>query len=334
MQSSDLGLLVVLDALLQEGSVTGAARRVGLSTPAMSHALARARRRLGDPILVRAGRAMALTPRAEALRARVHTIVAEAEQALAAPRPSAPAEFDRSFVVHASDYVLAVLGVELDRVLVGEAPGLSVRFVPNTPEDAVRLREGDSDLAVGIYGDLPGEMRTRRLLTDRLVCAVREGSRAVGRRLTLEDFVQLPHIQVAPRGRPGGYVDDLLRERGLERRVARAVPYFVAALELAARTDYLLTVSERLARSLAPRLGLRILEPPIRLRPYALSLVWHPRFDGDPEHRWFREAFVRAASAAADGVHPDARTRLDATDPTAGPGRRKHRARTLHRTKR
>jgi DNA-binding transcriptional LysR family regulator len=333
MQPSDLALLVALDALLQEGSVTSAARRVGLSTPAMSHALARARRRLGDPLLVRAGRAMALTPRAAALRARVHTIVAEAGQVLAPPRRSAPAEFDRTFVVHASDHVLAVLGVELDRVLVDEAPGLSVRFVPNTPEDADRLREGESDLAVGIYGPLPREMRTRRLLTDRFVCVVREDSRVVGRRLTLEDFVRLPHIQVAPRGLPGGYVDDVLRERGLERRVARAVPYFLTALELAARTDYLLTVSERLARAAAARLRLRLLDPPIALRPYALSLVWHPRFDGDGEHRWLREAFVRAAAAAAQEVHPDARSRLDPSDPTSGSGRRKRRARELHRMK-
>ena len=227
-----------------------------------------------------------------------------------------------------------MLGVELDRVLVGEAPGLSVRFVPNTPEDAVRLREGNSDLAVGIYGELPREMRTRRLLTDRFVCVVRDGSRAPGGRLTLEEFVRRPHIQVAPRGLPGGYVDDVLHERGLARRVARAVPYFLTALDLAARTDYILTISERLARTAAPRLGLRILEPPIPLRPYALSLVWHPRFDGDAEHRWFRDAFVRAAAAAADDVHPDARTRLDPTDPTSGPGRRKRRGRSLHRTKR
>ncbi|HVE85240.1 MAG TPA: LysR family transcriptional regulator, partial [Myxococcales bacterium] len=164
MEPSDLGLLVTLDALLQEGSVTRAARRAGLSTPAMSHALARIRQKLQDPLLVRSGRGMVLTPRAEALRARVHTVVTQARQALEPERPFVPAELARAFVVHATDYVLAVLGLAVDRLLREEAPGVSVRFVPNTPDDPALLRDGGSDLAVGIYGDLPQEMRSRVLL--------------------------------------------------------------------------------------------------------------------------------------------------------------------------
>jgi DNA-binding transcriptional LysR family regulator len=307
----DLGLLATLDALLQEGSVTGAARRAGLSTPAMSHALARIRRKLGDPLLVRAGRGMVLTPRAEALRPRVHTLVSEAAQALEPPRPFSPAELDRAFVVLATDYVLSVLGLAVDRILQGEAPRVALRFVPNSPDDPARLRDGGADLAVGIYGELPQEMRSRVLLTDRFVCAVRRDHPSAGKRMSLEQFVQHTHIQVAPRGAPGGYLDDVLRERGLQRRVARAVPYFLTALQMAARTDHVLTISERVAVPLAEGLGLRILEPPLPLRPYALSLVWHPRFDGDAGHRFMRECFGRAAREAAGDVHPDARTRLD-----------------------
>jgi DNA-binding transcriptional LysR family regulator len=323
MEPSDFALLATLDALLQEGSVTGAARRVGLSTPAMSHALARIRERLGDPVLVRAGRGMVLTPRAESLKARVHTVVIEAQQTLEAPRSFAPAELDRTFVVHASDYVLTVLGLEVDRMLGAEAPLASLRFVPNAPDDAAQLREGGSDLAVGIYGDLPPEMRHRQLLTDRFVCVVRSGLGGIGRRLSLEQFTRLAHVQVAPRGLPGGYVDDVLRARGLTRRVARAVPYFRTALELVARTDYVLTISERVAASLGPSLGLRLLEPPLALRPYALSLVWHPRFDGDAGHRFLREVFTRAAKEVAADRHDDPRTKLDATDPTSGAHRRR-----------
>jgi DNA-binding transcriptional LysR family regulator len=325
MDTSDLSLLATLDALLQEGSVTGAARRVGLSTPAMSHALSRVRLQLGDPILVRAGRGMVLTPRAEALKPRIHTLVSEARQALAPERPFVPAELERTFLVHATDHVLTVLGLVLDRILQAEAPGLSLRFVPNTPDDAATLRDGGSDLAVGIYGDLPPEMRTRPLLTDRFVCVVREGNPLVGKRLTLEQFVRIPHLQVAPRGLPGGYLDDALAERGLARRVARAVPFFLTALHLVAGTDYLLTISERMAKAMAPSLGLRLLEPPLPLRPYALSLVWHPRFDADPGHRWLREALSRAAREAAGDAHPAPRTRLDRTDPTSGQARRRAR---------
>ncbi|MCK6545530.1 LysR family transcriptional regulator [Myxococcota bacterium] len=327
MESSDLGLLVSLDALLQEGSVTGAARRVGLSTPAMSHALARIRDRLGDPVLVRAGRGMVLTPRAVALKPQVHHAVAEARRVLEPERPFVARELSRTFVVHASDYVLTVLGATVDHLLRDEAPDVCLRFVPNTPDDAASLRDGSSELAVGIYGDLPPEMMHRQLLTDRFVCVVRAEHPTVGKRLTLEEFVALPHLQVAPRGKPGGYLDDVLAERGLARRVARAVPYFVTALHLAAQTDYVLTISERIAHRYARALALQVLEVPVKLRPYALSLVWHPSVDADRGHRFLRDVFLRASRAAAAERHEEPRTRLDATDPTSGHTRKRPRRR-------
>jgi DNA-binding transcriptional LysR family regulator len=311
MQSSDLALLATLDALLQEVSVTRAARRVGLSTPAMSHALARIRERLGDPLLVRAGRAMVLTPRAEALRPKIRSAVEAAAQALEPDRPFTPAELDRTFVLHATDHVLTVLGIELDRIVGVEAPKVSLRFKPNSSDDAASLREGGADVAIGIYSALPPELRARQLLTDRFVCVVREKHPTVKRRLSLDQYLALGHVQVAPRGRAGGYIDEVLHERGLSRRVARAVPFFLAALRLTAETDYVLTVSERVARAIGPSLGLRLLEPPIALRAYALMLVWHPRFDADAGHAFIRDALVRAARSAAGDVHAGARTRLE-----------------------
>jgi len=325
MESTDFGLLVLLDALLQEGSVTGAARRVGLSTPAMSHALARIRERLGDPILVRSGRGMLLTPRALALKPQVHQVIAEAQRTFEPERPFVAQELSHTFVVHASDYVLTILGVAVDRILQAEAPQVRVRFVPNATDDPTQLRDHGSDLAVGIYGELPQEMRSRILLTDRFVCVVRRGHPAITRPLTLEQFVRLPHIQVAPRGKPGGYLDDVLREQGLSRTVARAVPYFLAALQLVAETGYLLTISERIASRFAEPLSLELLEVPLKLRPYALSLVWHPRVDGDAGHRFLREVFVRAAQGLTGGRHDEARTRLDVTDPTSGQTRKRPR---------
>lgn len=325
MESADLGLLVALDALLQEGSVTGAAKRVGLSTPAMSHALARIRERLGDPILVRSGRGMLLTPRALALKPQVHHVVTEARRTLEPERPFVPVELSRTFVIHATDYVVTVLGSTVDRILREEAPKTCVRFVPNTPDDSTMLRDHGSDLAVGIYGDLPQEMRTRQLLTDRFVCVVRKGHPATGKRFTLERFVSLPHVQVAPRGMPGGYLDDVLRERGLTRTVARAVPYFHSALRLVAETDYVLTISERMARHYADSLPLEVVEAPVRLRPYALSLVWHPRVDADAGHRFVRDVFLRAAREVASERHELPRTRLNASDPTTGQRRKRPR---------
>lgn len=323
MESTDLGLLVSLDALLQEGSVTGAARRVGLSTPAMSHALARIRERLADPILVRSGRGMLLTPRALALKPQVHSVVSEARRALAPERPFVAKELSRTFVVHATDYVLTVLGTSVDRILRREAPGVCIRFVPNTPDDPAQLRDQGSDLAVGIYGDLPKEMRSRLLITDRFVAVTRQGHPGIGKRFTLEQFAGLAHIQVAPRGKPGGYVDDVLRERGLTRHVARAVPYFLTALQLVAETDYVLTISERIAKRYASTLGLQLFEVPLTLRPYALSLVWHPRVDGDPGQRFLRDTFLRAAQEVAADRHDAPRTRLETGGTDSGRARRR-----------
>jgi len=313
MESSSLALLATLDALLQEVSVTRAARRLGLSTPATSHALARIRAKLGDPLLVRAGRQMVLTPRAEALRPKVRSAVEHATQALEPDRPFAAAELQRTFVIHASDYVLTVLGVELDRIVHAEAPGVALRFIANSNDDPAALREGAADLSIGIYGELPPELKTRLLLTDRFVCVVRAAHPTVKKRLALDQFLALEHIQVAPRGRPGGYVDDVLAERGEARRVARAVPFFLAALRLTAATDYILTISERVARIMAPSLDLRVIDPPLALRAYALKLLWHPRFDGDPAHGWLRDALQRAVEATAGDAHPDPQLRLSPT---------------------
>jgi len=329
MQHVDLGLITTLDALLQEASVTLAARRLGLSTPAVSHALARIREKLGDQILVRSGRGMVLTPRAEALKPRVHLIVTEAQKAFEPERAFVPLELTRTFVVHVTDYVLTILGLGVDRLLCVEAPGVCLRFIPNGMDDSAMLRDGGSDLAVGIYGELPPEMRSRQLLTDRFVCVVRQGHPTVKKGLSLEQFIRFPHLQVAPRGKPGGYVDDVLREKGLSRHVARAIPFFVTAMQLTAHTDYILTISERIARALAPSLNLEVLDVPLELRPYALSLLWHPRFDGDEGHRFLRDVFIRAAGDAASHRHDQPLTRLRPTDPTSGQTRKRPRSSAL-----
>lgn len=305
----DLSLLPLLDALLQEGSVTRAAARVGLSTPAASHALARIREQLQDELLVRAGRTMVLTPRAVELRGKVHELVSEAASVLAPEARFEPALLERSFHLRATDHFLGVLGTELDRAVQREAPKATLRFSPNTTDDVTPLRTGEVDVAIGIYGELPPELRTRLLFTDRFVSVLRAGHPAA-RRLTLERFVALEHVQIAPRARPGGMLDALLADLGHSRRIARAVPYFLAGLLLVAETDYVMTLSERLARGLASKLGLEVVETPVEIPPYALSMIWHPRNDRDAAHRWLRERLVESARRAAPEVHPGARRRL------------------------
>lgn len=303
MNVSDLSLLIALDALLQESSVTRAAERVGLSTPAMSHTLARIRDRLNDPILVRAGQGMVLTTRAQTLKPRVHSLVAQAEQLFTLGDTFSPKTVDREFVVNVTDYVHFVMGSALDRMARQQAPRLRLRFAPATRDDAKALRQGSTDLAIGVYDELPPEIMTRTLITDRPVCVLRKGHALTRQRMTLKRFVGLDHVQVAPRGRPGGRMDDLLRARGLERRVLRVVPTFQAAAALVADSDYVLTLSRRVAIILAASFELVIVEPPLNLEPYAVNLIWHSRVDADPAHRWLRGLWVAAAAEAVGDEH-------------------------------
>ena len=175
-------------------------------------------------------------------------------------------------------------------------------------------------LRAALGSELPPELRMRPIITDRLVCVVRDDHPSVGDALDLDEYVALDHVQVAPRGRPGGYVDELLADHGLTRRVGRAVPYFQVALSMVARSDRVLTVSERVARALAPGLGLRVLEPPLPLEPFALSMIWHPRYGSDPGHRWLRERFFEASELVGALSHEGARRSLSPTDPTTGVG--------------
>lgn len=295
---------MTLDALLQEENVTLAARRLGLSTPAASHALARIRERLADPILVRAGRRMVLTPRAEQLRPQVRSLVEDATRVLSALAPFSPRDVRRTFTIFTTDHVLLILGPVVDRILREEAPDVSLRFLPSVADDWIPLRDGVADLSVCILGHFPPEFRTRQLFTDRFVCVVRENHPKVGKRLTLDEFLALDHIVVAPLGRRS-HVDTVLADRGLERRIRLVVPYFLAGLLAAAQGDYVLTVSDRAARALAPTLPLRVIEPPLPLPSYALNLLWHPRLETEPANQWLRDVFVRAAREAAPDLHRD-----------------------------
>lgn len=297
MDASDLSHLLALDALLQEASVSRAARRLGLSTAAMSHALARLRDRLGDPLLVRAGQGMVLTERAVHLKPKVHSVVTQADQLFTTGETFSPETLDREYVISVTDYVSIVLGPVFDAMARQQAPRLRLRLIPTTVEDAEELRQGHSDLAIGVYGQLPPELMQRKLLTDRLVCVLRKGHPLADKRMTLKRYVDLAHVQVAPRGQPGGSVDDLLRDRGLERRVVRAVPSFQVAARLVADSDYVLTVSRRVASTLAESLDITLVEPPFKFDPYAVNLVWHPRVDADAAHRWLRGLWLAAAGA-------------------------------------
>jgi DNA-binding transcriptional LysR family regulator len=305
MKQPDLNLLIALDALLSEGSVSRAAARCGLSTPAMSHALARLRTQLGDPLLVRAGQRMVPTARASSLRDRAASVVREARDMMSPSAPPDLRHLARTFQITASDHAVTMIGSALDREL-RAAPAVNLHITSGRRDEVTQLRDGAIDLAIGVYdyspySDLPADLRMQQLYEDQFACVVRaDHPTATGRALSLEQYAALEHVQIAPRGNVGGYVDELLAVHGLTRRIVRAVPYFLAGLVLVADSDYVLTISHAFAKRMAAPLNLRILAPPkaLGLEPYSTVQLWHPRNDRDPAHRWLRERVVAASAAA------------------------------------
>lgn len=293
----DLNLALVLHALLTERSVSRAAKRLGLSQSATSHALARLRDVLGDPLVVRTPQGVAPTARAEAMVEPLRTAIALLEGALLTPPEFEPLTARRRFHVAATDYAELLLLPSLVADLGRRAPHLEVWLRPVTSDVLASLRRGDVDLVVGVFpkDEIGPGLRSTTLLQDRLVCMVRSGHPLLRKRLTLARFAAARHALVAPRGAPGGPVDDALAARGQSRSVAVAVPHFLAAPHLVAQSDLVLTVAERMARLFARTLPLRILEPPLELPAVRLSMVWHDRHEADAAHRWLRERLVEAA---------------------------------------
>jgi len=309
MKTIDLNLLRVFDAILRTGSVRQAAERVGLSKPATSHALARLRSQLDDDVLVRSGHAWILTERARAAAPRVHALLEEAAMLLGPADPLDAPKLHRQFSISLNDHALSILGVAIGHAVSAEAPSVSLRFLPPLSDDASALRSREIDLAVGVFPELPANFRTQRLLREKLVCVVRTAWREAPQRLSLQSFVTLRHVLISPRGKGPSVVDEALAELGLQRRVARSVPYFLSALDLVSKSDCITTVPERLARLHARRFGLRVLQPPLELPTHDTSQIWHPQSDSDPAHRWIRRVVLQAAKThRSPGKHRSAST--------------------------
>jgi DNA-binding transcriptional LysR family regulator len=295
MTRVDLNLLAVFEAVVRTRSVSHAAAEHGVSKAAMSHALARLRREVGDPILVRSGQEWRLTERARSMQAELADVTEAARRLLSPPSAFDPKVSSREFLVHTTDVVVSLLGVRLGHALTEEAPSMAFRFLPILPDDSSALRDGGVDLAIGAFAGLAAEFRRQTLFEDRLACVVRQGHPRVEDRMTMKCFLSLKHLLIAPHGRPGGIVDDALALQGLTRRIARFVPFYLVALDLVAQTDCIVTMSERLAHANAERFKLQVLRPPLPLKPYQVAQVWHPRVDADPAHAWFRKLVVQAA---------------------------------------
>lgn len=303
----DLNLLISLDALLAECSVTRAARRLGLSPSAMSRTLARLRRVTGDPLLVQAGRTLTRTPYAEELSARVHAL---AQDALAVLRPTDNtlnlASLDRIFTIRAGEGFVELVCAPLMAAIAESAPDVRLRFVPKPDKDAEPLREGLIDLEIGVLGTSAPEVRTRMLFRDRFVGVARMGHPLLGDVVTPERYAACVHIVASRRGDFVGPVDDALEKLGLKRTVRLVVPSYSDAMRVARCSEWIALVprsclSNALITDHASVLGLESFELPVRTPEFSVSAIWHPRLDADPAHRWLRDTI----RAVCNEAYPD-----------------------------
>lgn len=288
MSHPDLNLLITLDVLLTECSVARAAKRLRLSPSAMSRALGRLREATGDPLLVRAGRGLVATPRALELRERVGQLVQDAEAVL---RPVETLDLTRlvqTFTLRNQDGFVENFGPDLIARVGEQAPGVQLRFVPKPDRDSAPLRNGSVDLETGVVGNAIGpEVRAQALFRDRFVGVVRMGHPLCEVAITPADYAAGRHILVSRRGLDRGPIDDALETFGLKREIVTVVGGFSEALALARASDLIASVPERYTGNL--RDGMFSFPLPVSPPDITISLLWHPRTDLDPAHRWLRE---------------------------------------------
>jgi len=289
----DLNLLRAFDAVLRDGSVTAAGERLGLSQPAMSNAIARLRRLLGDPLFTRTPGGMRPTPYAQRLAAPVRQALDLIQTTLLAQPGFDPRTSQRSFRLQLSDVGEIVFLPPLLERLQRDAPGVRIE-TEQLPQDEVSeaLAAGEIDLAVGFLPELSAGVVQERLFRDRYVCLVRADHPRIGSRLTLVQFLAATHVLVSARGSAHEIVEQTLRNKGLVRRIALRVPHFTVVPMILSRTDHMVIVPEGLVRSIA-RLGrFKALRPPVDIPVLEVKVHWHERFDQDRGVSWLRGLIV------------------------------------------
>lgn len=288
MQRPDFNLLVTLDTLLVERNVARAAKRLCLSPSAMSRALARLRETTGDPLLVRAGRGLVPTPRALELQDRVSQLVQDVEAVLRPAEMLDLRHLVRTFTFRNREGFVETFGSALLARIERDAPGVRIRFMPKPGKESTPLRNGDVELETGVVGDSIGaEVKAQALFRDRFIGVVRAGHMLCGKQPTPEQFAAGRHILIARREGPKGLLDTALETVGLTRNIATVVSGFSEALALARDSDMIACVPERYTGNL--RAGMFSFDLPLPNVEITISLLWHPRFDADPAHRWLRQ---------------------------------------------
>ncbi|RCS21831.1 LysR family transcriptional regulator [Phyllobacterium salinisoli] len=293
LKTADLNLLVVLETLLEERSVTRAAVRLGMSQPAASRALARLRRLFSDALLVNGPGGYLLTARAEEMRSLLRSTLAGVSQLLAG-RAFDPMQATGSVRLLMLDLEAAVLAPRLIASLAEQAPAVDLEVVPPGLRPLEMLETDAVEALIGVVENAPAGIRKRKLYQDDFVTLMRADHPAAGRMLTLERFLELDHVVVSITGTGRAWVDEILARSGRRRRVKVRVPSFFAAVEIAARSDLVMTLPSSLARTAADMRRFVMAPPPLDLESVVMSLAWHARHQDAPRHVWLRRTIVAA----------------------------------------
>jgi len=301
----DLNLLRVLDALLRERNVSRAAERLSLSQPAVSNALNRLRELLDDPLLVRVGRAMQPTPRALSLETPIRDALQQIEHTLNAGDVFDPATSRQRFVIAVTDYVELICMPRLMAHLAQVAPGVQLaieHLTPSLPAEA--LDNGELDLVLGRFVEVPTRFHTRRWASETLQVALRQSHPLADEALDLDRFLRLRHLWVHG-GQTRGMVDQWLEEHGLSRDVVYTTPNYLQAAHIVASSDLAAVLPTQLARYFAELMPLRLFELPFDLGSFRLDIVSVAQRERDAALQWLIEQIVVVAGNAGAGLpHP------------------------------
>ena len=297
----DLNLLVALDALLQEKNVTRAAEKLFISQPAMSGSLQRLRERLDDPLLVRVGRLMELTPKAKALIKPVREILLMVQNTIDVEPVFNPSTARRSFTVVMSDFVAVLFMPSVMRRLMREAPGIRLHIEPISSRVEEQLKTGDVDLVVRAKvapneeQSMDEALECRFLFNDTWVCAADANHPTLGDTLTLEDYLELPHVSLHL-GKSIPTIESLaLTQLSLDIEIVATAQNFATLSFMLPDTSLLTLMSRSMAARMSENIPLKVFKPPFELPPLEEMMIWHHRDNADTGHVWLRQLFLGVA---------------------------------------
>jgi DNA-binding transcriptional LysR family regulator len=299
LQDIDLNLLIVLSELLKRRRVSAVAAALGTSQPAISNALNRLRRLLGDELFLRTGRGMMPTPLAETLAEPVGYALGTLYDALNAKIVFDPRSSQRTFILAMTDIGETYFLPALMTLLARQAPDVRIVTV-REQSDALRtgMEHGDIDLAIGFLPDLQTGFFQRRLFRQRYVCLLRQGHPLAHGRLTLKAFLAAEHVAVAAAGTGHSTVDMAIQRLGVRRNVHLRVPHFVAVGYILQTTDLIAVVPQAYARQTLTPFGLTNLPCPIKIPDIAINMLWHARNHRAPDNQWLRQLIFNAFARA------------------------------------